>query len=134
MTLTEVGIESSVPSSSVTMLPRTDLIVPSTLWPILLDFCSIFGWAGSVFIWADNPVTPIEAVRSTATPTASTRIMCILLRVGFSPTSSKPSATSTHRRLGIVQRGAGGASTRARSEEHTSELQSRLHLVCRLLL
>src|SRR2546422_6488502 len=27
----------------------------------------------------------------------------------------------------------GGAST-ARSEEHTSELQSRLHLVCRLLL
>src|SRR2546422_3240825 len=27
-----------------------------------------------------------------------------------------------------------GASTRCRSEEHTSELQSRLHLVCRLLL
>src|SRR5687768_17741302 len=26
------------------------------------------------------------------------------------------------------------ASTRQRSEEHTSELQSRLHLVCRLLL
>src|SRR2546422_2294030 len=27
-----------------------------------------------------------------------------------------------------------GAQARARSEEHTSELQSRLHLVCRLLL
>src|SRR5256884_6050363 len=27
-----------------------------------------------------------------------------------------------------------GAGTRRRSEEHTSELQSRLHLVCRLLL
>src|SRR2546422_7233028 len=27
-----------------------------------------------------------------------------------------------------------GCSTRFRSEEHTSELQSRLHLVCRLLL
>src|SRR2546422_1436588 len=27
-----------------------------------------------------------------------------------------------------------GARTRWRSEEHTSELQSRLHLVCRLLL
>src|SRR2546422_8834075 len=27
-----------------------------------------------------------------------------------------------------------GASVRKRSEEHTSELQSRLHLVCRLLL
>src|SRR2546422_6092450 len=30
--------------------------------------------------------------------------------------------------------GAGPCRTRARSEEHTSELQSRLHLVCRLLL
>src|SRR2546429_7310336 len=27
-----------------------------------------------------------------------------------------------------------GAASRRRSEEHTSELQSRLHLVCRLLL
>src|SRR2546429_4737006 len=33
--------------------------------------------------------------------------------------------------LGGVGTGAGGA---LRSEEHTSELQSRLHLVCRLLL
>src|SRR5687768_17719820 len=30
--------------------------------------------------------------------------------------------------------GAGSADTEPRSEEHTSELQSRLHLVCRLLL
>src|SRR5207253_7619073 len=30
--------------------------------------------------------------------------------------------------------GAGGACGRERSEEHTSELQSRGHLVCRLLL
>src|SRR2546422_7321230 len=29
---------------------------------------------------------------------------------------------------------SGGADSVARSEEHTSELQSRLHLVCRLLL
>src|SRR2546422_2671761 len=33
-------------------------------------------------------------------------------------------------RLAVLQDGAGAA----RSEEHTSELQSRLHLVCRLLL
>src|SRR2546422_7240534 len=32
------------------------------------------------------------------------------------------------------QRAAAAAHHRARSEEHTSELQSRLHLVCRLLL
>src|SRR2546422_2197005 len=34
---------------------------------------------------------------------------------------------------GTSRRGRGGARAR-RSEEHTSELQSRLHLVCRLLL
>src|SRR2546422_6001439 len=33
-----------------------------------------------------------------------------------------------------TKRGPGGGSRRPRSEEHTSELQSRLHLVCRLLL
>src|SRR5687768_17672580 len=38
---------------------------------------------------------------------------------------------------GLPDRNRDGAPTaraRARSEEHTSELQSRLHLVCRLLL
>src|SRR2546422_10159242 len=35
---------------------------------------------------------------------------------------------------GLVERPAAPAPPRARSEEHTSELQSRLHLVCRLLL
>src|SRR2546429_7373671 len=37
---------------------------------------------------------------------------------------------------GVPRPGEGGAALgqRLRSEEHTSELQSRLHLVCRLLL
>src|SRR2546422_8271612 len=35
---------------------------------------------------------------------------------------------------GGVLGGGGGTSRSRRSEEHTSELQSRLHLVCRLLL
>src|SRR5712675_3137612 len=44
--------------------------------------------------------------------------------------SSRPTAVHTARsRSGRATRAAGG-----RSEEHTSELQSRLHLVCRLLL
>src|SRR2546422_1426666 len=34
----------------------------------------------------------------------------------------------------ILVRGCGGEGSKRRSEEHTSELQSRLHLVCRLLL
>src|SRR2546429_2916544 len=48
-------------------------------------------------------------------------------------------AANTERREGLGDaRGNGSplraASGRLRSEEHTSELQSRLHLVCRLLL
>src|SRR2546429_5000946 len=42
---------------------------------------------------------------------------------------------SRGRRRGLIERSFGSApSSGARSEEHTSELQSRLHLVCRLLL
>src|SRR2546422_8311015 len=41
----------------------------------------------------------------------------------------------TEGRLAAAERALGGDLDRAlRSEEHTSELQSRLHLVCRLLL
>src|SRR3989449_5325398 len=36
--------------------------------------------------------------------------------------------------LSGLHRGVAGAARNDRSEEHTSELQSRLHLVCRLLL
>src|SRR2546422_2857879 len=40
-----------------------------------------------------------------------------------------------HRQRGLHHVGRRGAERRTqRSEEHTSELQSRLHLVCRLLL
>src|SRR2546422_7161806 len=42
-------------------------------------------------------------------------------------------AGRTPHRLGCI-RGIGHAESVLRSEEHTSELQSRLHLVCRLLL
>src|SRR2546429_4564485 len=46
---------------------------------------------------------------------------------------SRSSSTSRSGRL--RRRSARGRGlTRSRSEEHTSELQSRLHLVCRLLL
>src|SRR2546422_4220234 len=40
----------------------------------------------------------------------------------------------TQYRAGWLHRALLGAHYRERSEEHTSELQSRLHLVCRLLL
>src|SRR2546422_7036910 len=54
-------------------------------------------------------------VRETGSETASTPGAAVDAASGVSPAATPPS-TST------------------RSEEHTSELQSRLHLVCRLLL
>src|SRR2546429_7191513 len=45
-----------------------------------------------------------------------------------------PTATARQRGGRGTRDGPGRARVRARSEEHTSELQSRLHLVCRLLL
>src|SRR3989442_4377151 len=55
--------------------------------------------------------------------------------------SPGPAAGSVHRWIQAleqgaarVQRGAGSKPFQGRSEEHTSELQSRPHLVCRLLL
>src|SRR2546429_4623899 len=50
-------------------------------------------------------------------------------------TARTPSLTrSTHHCTRGVQRPTGTITLCRRSEEHTSELQSRLHLVCRLLL
>src|SRR2546422_5342095 len=49
--------------------------------------------------------------------------------------SRAPSARSSQSPRPTPSSGASAASVRrCRSEEHTSELQSRLHLVCRLLL
>src|SRR5690625_6982942 len=45
-----------------------------------------------------------------------------------------PHLTSHHRVIAIDLSGHGDSGWRSRSEEHTSELQSRGHLVCRLLL
>src|SRR2546422_5964066 len=45
-----------------------------------------------------------------------------------------PPAPPRDRRAAAGRRPAAARRSRGRSEEHTSELQSRLHLVCRLLL
>src|SRR5205814_9501092 len=54
------------------------------------------------------------------------------------PVTCAPSAVAASRRSPSAGGGAGGSSAstaaKRRSEEHTSELQSLRHLVCRLLL
>src|SRR2546429_6040548 len=64
--------------------------------------------------------------------TATTEIYTLTLHDAL-PICRRPRRAA--RRVGADLRGRAGAHhDRARSEEHTSELQSRLHLVCRLLL
>src|SRR3989442_7098771 len=50
------------------------------------------------------------------------------------PRSKSPSPASADRGHEPMERRGGKASLGLRSEEHTSELQSRPHLLCRLLL
>src|SRR5687768_17702528 len=50
------------------------------------------------------------------------------------PVRRLPAGTVLPRAAGRMPADRPAGSRRSRSEEHTSELQSRLHLVCRLLL
>src|SRR2546429_3219254 len=52
----------------------------------------------------------------------------------FRSVGARARGAAPARRLHRVDRRVSGAAAASRSEEHTSELQSRLHLVCRLLL
>src|SRR5207249_10264786 len=54
-------------------------------------------------------------------------------RGGFRPGSSSATAAGRSRSFRSI-RGDSSSATKIRSEEHTSELQSRFDLVCRLLL
>src|SRR5690554_7706528 len=58
----------------------------------------------------------------------------ICLGVPVSGGSSRPSVSAATYRLNMIGRNLRWQSRQGRSEEHTSELQSRPHLVCRLLL
>src|SRR2546422_6362230 len=71
--------------------------------------------------------------------TATTEIYTLSLHdalpISFcSPTRCWSSTTWRRRSGSWPTRMSGIGTTKGRSEEHTSELQSRLHLVCRLLL
>src|SRR2546429_1738639 len=71
--------------------------------------------------------------------TATTEIYTLSLHDAL-PIFAGSFRIAIHQTIGLPWIGAGkqgeacGNSGRRRSEEHTSELQSRLHLVCRLLL
>src|SRR5690606_26688737 len=79
--------------------------------------------------------SPVVAIRhSSSTVSISRRARS--LRASAAASSSSNRATSADGSFGncTSSRRAGGRTAPARSEEHTSELQSRENLVCRLLL
>src|SRR2546429_3358480 len=64
--------------------------------------------------------------------TATTEIYTLSLHDALPISPKKMESTARPEKPNAATRAESSASTR--SEEHTSELQSRLHLVCRLLL
>src|SRR5690242_21104436 len=82
----------------------------------------------------------LTSEKSGSTPVVSQSIMKLIVPVGAStvacalrkPLTSPRSSASSHACRAAERRSAGTDS--ARSEEHTSELQSHVNLVCRLLL
>src|SRR5437764_291053 len=64
---------------------------------------------------------------------ASTELYTLSLHDAL-PIWPRPRRTAGNRRRGAVEAHDGGRRRSRRSEEHTSELQSPMYLVCRLLL
>src|SRR2546422_3080925 len=105
--------------------------------------------SGAIPIKSARPTSPV-ARGPVNTPTAdarkapslttwsATRNSASSERVGATPWNGVSRATpiecATTPASGTPSVSPRGADRRPRSEEHTSELQSRLHLVCRLLL
>src|SRR2546429_6746860 len=79
----------------------------------------------------NGPRTPPPDPRAIGGPARATRFDC------SHDAMSSAARSAASRRRGHIPSTARRTTTprsRERSEEHTSELQSRLHLVCRLLL
>src|SRR2546422_1377061 len=69
-----------------------------------------------------------------ASPTAIVPEAQLMALVELGPVKPNSMAMLQLAAPGNTASASAGSSPRGRSEEHTSELQSRLHLVCRLLL
>src|SRR6266513_1114990 len=99
---------------------------------------------GACSPWFSNFITSLSSILNLCTPsycyslfffffndTPTTEIYTLSLHDAL-PISNPPSAVVTAALM--VRRPPGQAAVVSRSEEHTSELQSRFDLVCRLLL
>src|SRR5205809_1417700 len=91
-----------------------------------LSYSVLEPWAGGKI--ADRDIALRVSTASSALKSGSMRFWIMIPSTAASMTAAIPCAG-----VGSASRSA-STSRAIRSEEHTSELQSRLHLVCRLLL
>src|SRR2546422_4271004 len=80
--------------------------------------------------------TSLSTAHAQAYPSKPIRLMIGYTAGGSAEAGARPLARALEPLLGqplVFEYRPGNAGGVARSEEHTSELQSRLHLVCRLL-
>src|ERR1035441_5005127 len=98
--------------------PNTCTLLPGSAWPtgVTMSSCSISG---------TPTVTGNFSVNIQVTDSASHTVQSGTLNFSVQPAVDPLAITTTSVANGIVS---------VRSEEHTSELQSLRHLVCRLLL
>src|SRR5258708_11651389 len=91
---------------------------------LLLVFCLVLRPCGLLFFFFND----------TATTEIYTLSLHDALPICYDPTSTPASTRLIQAQVAVLKRADIDPVTCARSEEHTSELQSPDHLVCRLLL
>src|SRR5690348_13900643 len=100
--------------------------VPASLY--ILGVITHDDYAGKTALWAG------EAYADSAIPHVAIKIVSRRIRPSAVPAGSDYTHTFFRSTITPFGKGSSFPSGHARSEEHTSELQSPVHLVCRLLL
>src|SRR5690625_3437824 len=114
-------------------LAAMDIAIISTVIPeIVRDIggFKIFSWVFSIYLLTQTATIPLYGKLSDLYG----RKKILLVGISIFLVGSALSAAAWNIYALIFFRGIQGIGAGSRSEEHTSELQSRGHLVCRLLL
>src|SRR2546429_3900132 len=98
-----------------------------------MRFCFIVSISISRTVFCSSPAEVVPATSAGADALGEAARAAFFSAGNVGSASSQDTATSSAISGGIVLRWVRNPNVK-RSEEHTSELQSRLHLVCRLLL
>src|SRR2546429_2749253 len=124
-----VGVPALAPERQVTWPKRTRTRLANGLEVILAESHTIPKFHGELLFRSGNAAAADRSI-------GLAEMTAIVLRSGTRKRASRKIEEDL-RRIGAdlsAHAGSDASAISFRSEEHTSELQSRLHLVCRLLL